>query len=112
MGTQGSGLPDLPPEWGEVIIPDNAAELDREAARVRKELRRQSRRRRWRKRLHLPAHIDDPEHPSLLLPLMVLGAAILITLMSLILVAWPSLTRPPQEQFPPSPASSLVTASP
>jgi hypothetical protein len=29
----------LPPEWGQIVIPDDAAELDREASRVRRELR-------------------------------------------------------------------------
>ena len=27
------GLPDLPPEWGTVVVPDDLAELDREADR-------------------------------------------------------------------------------
>ena len=26
------GLPDLPPEWGTVVVPDDLAELEREAA--------------------------------------------------------------------------------
>ncbi|WP_027659754.1 hypothetical protein [Salinispora fenicalii] len=35
-----SGLPDLPPEWGRVVVPDNAAELSAEAKQVRRELNR------------------------------------------------------------------------
>lgn len=35
-----SDLPDLPPEWGRVVVPDNAAELSAEAAQVRRELNR------------------------------------------------------------------------
>lgn len=47
------GLPDLPPDWGHIVIPDDAAELAAEAAAVRRELRRRSRAtreswRRWR----------------------------------------------------------------
>src|SRR3954463_12808252 len=34
------GLPDLPPEWGTVIIPDDLSELAEESSRVRRELRR------------------------------------------------------------------------
>ena len=37
----------LPPEWGRIIIPDDAAELDHEAARIRRELRGAGRRHRW-----------------------------------------------------------------
>ena len=32
----GGGLPDLPPEWGTIIIPDDAGELSREAAAIRR----------------------------------------------------------------------------
>ena len=49
----GGGLPDLPPEWGVVIIPDDLAELTRESTQVRRELRWQARSVRWRRRLHL-----------------------------------------------------------
>src|SRR6476469_613170 len=90
VGTLGNGLPDLPPEWGKVEIPDDAAELDAEAEIVRKDLRREAKvarrralRSRWRRRFGLPPRIDDPEEPSLLLPLLVLGVALLVTLLSL-----------------------------
>ena len=45
------GLPDLPPEWGNIVIPDDASALAEEAAQVREELRRkrtQARRRHHR----------------------------------------------------------------
>ncbi|MFC7756934.1 hypothetical protein ACFQY4_01635 [Catellatospora bangladeshensis] len=117
MGTLGNGLPDLPPEWGEVVIPDDPAELAEEAERVRAELRREAkavrraaRRAKWRRRLRLPERIDDPDQPSLVLPLVVLGIAVVITLLSLLLIAWPSLTRttptPPQPGPPVQPAVS------
>lgn len=38
-----SGLPDLPPEWGRVVVPDNAAELSAEAEQLRRELNRPAR---------------------------------------------------------------------
>ena len=53
----GGGLPDLPPEWGVVIIPDDAAELDVEAAQVHRELRWYARGIRWRRRFHLPVPV-------------------------------------------------------
>lgn len=118
MGTLGNGLPDLPPEWGEVVIPDDPAELADEAEYIRRELRHEARqhrraswRARWRRRLHLPEQLDDPEHPSLLLPLLVLGIAVLITLLSLLLVAWPSLSRSAPEQVDPGPSVVQPTGS-
>src|SRR3954464_9707963 len=36
----GGGLPDLPPEWGVIIIPDDPSELAPEIDEVRRELRR------------------------------------------------------------------------
>ncbi len=106
----GNGLPDLPPEWGEVLVPDDAAELDEEAVEIRRELRaevRQARRRarrdRWRRRLHLPQKIDDPEEPSLFLPMIVLGIALMITLLSLLMIAWPGLIKPTPQRVDPGP---------
>lgn len=111
MSTLGNGLPDLPPEWGEVLIPDDVSELDEEAASVRKELRRQARRTRhriwtdrWRRRLRLPQRIDDPEEPSLFLPMLVLGVALLITLLSLLMIAWPSLINSEPDRVDPGPS--------
>lgn len=111
MGAKGNGLPDLPPEWGEVVIPDDAAELDDEATEIRKELkhevrreRRRASRARWRRWLHLPERLDNPEEPSLLLPMLVLGIALLITLLSLLMIAWPSLVRTTPEHIEPGPS--------
>lgn len=116
MGSASNGLPDLPPEWGKVQIPDDAAELDPEAEIIRRELRHEAKlarrkrsRARWRRRLHLPEHIDDPQQPSILLPLLIVGIALLITLISLIIVALPSLTTPGPGQINPGP--SVVTTS-
>jgi hypothetical protein len=118
MGTQGFGLPDLPPEWGEVVIPDDPAELDAEAEIIRRELRRESRRTRraarlrtWRRRLRIPDKLDDPEKPSLALPLIVLGIAILITLIGLIIVTWPGLSQPAPPQPSPTVDESVASAS-
>jgi hypothetical protein len=84
----GGGLPDLPPEWGVVIIPDDPSELDREATQVRRELRWHARGIRWRRRLHLPAR-GRRDASSLGLPLLIMAIAIVATLTSLFALAWP-----------------------
>lgn len=118
MGTASNGLPDLPPEWGKVYIPDDAAELDAEAELVRKDLRKEAKqlrrkvwRARWRRRLGLPPHIDNPDEPSLWLPMLVLGIALLITMLSLLLIAWPSLTRSTPQNTGPSQRSESSPVS-
>lgn len=72
------GLPDLPPEWGRVVVPDDASALAEEAEQVRRELR--ANRRRW-----LPG--------ALTLPLLVLTVAVLTTLAGLVTVTWPRTDR-------------------
>ena len=52
-GSQSRGLPDLPPEWGTIVIPDDPAELADEAEALRRELRGSARRTRFRKVLGL-----------------------------------------------------------
>jgi hypothetical protein len=89
-GGQSDGLPGLPPEWGTVVIPDDPAELADEAAEVRRELRRQTRRAAWRRRLGLPPRAAGEEsQPSLGLPLLIMSIAVIATLTSLFAVAWP-----------------------
>ena len=39
-GGSSDGVPELPPEWGFIVIPDDAAELEGEAGEVRRQLRR------------------------------------------------------------------------
>jgi hypothetical protein len=87
----GGGLPDLPPEWGTVIIPDDPSELAPEIDEIRRELRRTVRRDRWRRRLHLRP-VTGPstrDGSSLGLPLLIMAIAIVATLTSLFALAWP-----------------------
>ncbi|MFE0593580.1 hypothetical protein [Micromonospora echinospora] len=104
------GLPDLPPEWGRVVVPDDASALAQEAAQVRRELRearRDARRRSVR--------------ATLTLPVLILVVAVLATLAGLVTVTWsqaePSMARsapaPAREPLPdpvgrPLPALDLV----
>lgn len=80
------GLPDLPPEWGTIVIPDDPAELGDEALAVRRELRRQAWRNRLRRLVGLgPAHGDTQ---SLGVPIVIIAVALITTLLSLFVVTW------------------------
>ncbi|MEV7227595.1 hypothetical protein AB0M79_11325 [Polymorphospora sp. NPDC051019] len=95
MGTPGNGdsrpdregLPDLPAEWGTIVVPDDASALDAEAAQVRRELRR-------RRRVVRPGAGPVDGHPgrfepaSLRIPLLIVSLAVLAALTSLIAVIW------------------------
>ncbi|MCM0679180.1 hypothetical protein NCC78_31600, partial [Micromonospora phytophila] len=87
----GPELPDLPPEWGRVVVPDDAAALAAEAEQVRRELRRRAGRTGSR----------PTERPPLALPLLVLLVAVLTTLAGLAAVTWP---RSDPSTAPPTPA--------
>jgi hypothetical protein len=84
-GSFPGGLPDLPPEWGAVVVPDDAAELDAEATQLRRELRQQARRTRLRGLVGLgPGR--DPN--SLGVPIVIMAVAVITTLLSLFVVTW------------------------
>ncbi|WFE37175.1 hypothetical protein [Micromonospora sp. WMMD998] len=75
------GLPGLPPEWGRVVVPDDASALADEARQVRRELRRGTR---------------HPRHPGpvrLGFPLLALVISMLVTLAGLAAVTWPRSNR-------------------
>jgi hypothetical protein len=88
---EGGGVPDLPPEWGVIVIPDDAAELDDEAVALRREWRRAARVNRWRQRLGLaPVKFGGHTGSSLALPLLIMSIAIVATLTSLFALVWPN----------------------
>jgi hypothetical protein len=88
------GLPGLPPEWGRIVVPDDASALASEAAQVRRELRRTTGRYAGRR--------------ALALPLLVLLVALLTTLTGLLAVTWPRVGRGTER---PTPAPSTPPAS-
>ncbi|MET7748506.1 hypothetical protein [Micromonospora sp. NPDC005367] len=94
-GTEGNGLPDLPPEWGRVVVPDDASALAQEAAQVRRELRERARL-ATRKRL-----------TALRMPLVWLVVAVLITLAGLAAVTRPGPTPAPATS-PAAPPAALT----
>jgi len=81
------GLPDLPPEWGVVVIPDDLHELEREATEIRKQNRRKVRRERWRTRLRL-APKSDGDSPPVGIPLLIMCIAIVAALTSLFAITF------------------------
>jgi hypothetical protein len=85
-GRRPGDLPEFPPEWGTIVIPDDASELDQEAAALRRELRRHHRRTRLRSALGL--HQAGPDAPSLGVPVVIMAVAVITTLLSLFVVTW------------------------
>lgn len=67
----------LPPEWGQIIIPDDAAELDHEAAKIRRELRKAARGSRWRNKSWFRT------------PIIIVAMAVLLALSSLFSILGP-----------------------
>jgi hypothetical protein len=80
-------LPDFPADWGPVIIPDDASELDPDRQALVRERRRITRRNRLRALVGRPPVPTGPGEPqSLGVPLVVMAVAVLITLVSLFVV--------------------------
>lgn len=102
----GGGLPDLPPEWGVVVIPDDLTELDRESAELRREQRRKARRNRWRKRFGLGA-APDGDAPPVGAPLLIMSIAIIAALTSLFAITLSTrATTIPEVKSTPAPATT------
>ena len=90
-------LPELPPEWGEIVVPDDPAALADEAALVRRELHSRQRRDRWRQIFGLPPRLEAAHASTtggLRAPLLVMAIAVLVTLASLFAATWPGPQRP------------------
>src|SRR5687767_12177349 len=88
-GGRPEGVPDLPPEWGTVVIPDDLSELAEESEAVRRDLRRHARQDTWRRRLG-----GNASQSSLRIPLLIMAVAVLATLTSLFAVTWPGRQQP------------------
>lgn len=84
-------LPELPPEWGQVDIPDDPSALADEAERIRAELAEEKRTGRRR----AEASAGATEHTSIGTPLLIMSVAVLITLVSLFAMAWSGSTTTP-----------------
>lgn len=104
------GVPDLPPEWGVVVIPDDPSELDRESLALRRQRRRSMRRAKWRRRLGLPARTGtDDENPPVGTPLLIMAIAIVAALTSLFAITLSTRTGSGTTTAAQRPAASPVT---
>jgi len=86
-------LPELPPEWGEIVIPDDLSGLDAEVRAVRRELRRGS---------------GDREPVALRVPVAIMVVAVLMALVSLAVMTW---GRPPVAPLPVVSLSASASAN-
>jgi hypothetical protein len=101
-GSRPQHLPGIPPEWGIVVIPDDASELDEEAVALRREMRRESRQARLRSVFGAGPQAQG-QAPSFGVPVVIMAVAVLTTLVSLFVVTW---GRQPRQ---PVPIASLTT---
>lgn len=89
-------LPPLPPEWGDLTIPDDVSELTEEAEQIRQELARKRPFRPGRRFLASPRfHVRSALGP----PLLMVVVAIAVAMAGLIVMGWSSadMSRPPAE---------------
>src|SRR5689334_9460465 len=95
-GDSGSpeGLPDLPAEWGVIVVPDDLSELGDEVDEVRAELRRAAQHTRWERRpgLRLLRRLGAA---GVRAPMLIISMAVLVTVASLFASAWPGPARTP-----------------
>ncbi|GID94912.1 hypothetical protein ACFQFC_25615 [Amorphoplanes digitatis] len=99
-GGSPDGLPDLPEEWGVIVIPDDLSELSDEVTAVRDELRRSQRQSRWQRFAERPGMrtLRRAGAASLRAPVLIISMAVLVTVASLFASAWPGPARSPATQ--------------
>ncbi len=89
-------LPDLPPEWGPIVIPDDLAELADEAAEIRAELAASQQLPRMGRLIRA-----EPHGPRRLTgPLVVLGLVLVTAFASLLVLVLPTPSVPPTDRAP------------
>ena len=89
-------LPELPPEWGDIVIPDDLSTLADEVAAVRAELGSRPRHTRWHRFTHrsVVRRLGRIGKAALRAPVLVVAIAVLVTVASLFASPWPGPTRP------------------
>ena len=99
-GGSPDGLPDLPEEWGVIVIPDDLSELSDEVTAVRAELRRSHQHPRWERFAERPGMraLRRLGAASLRAPVLIISMAVLVTVASLFASAWPGPSRSPATQ--------------
>ena len=93
-------LPDLPEEWGVIVIPDDLSELSDEVEAIRAELKLAERPSGWRRLIHRPAvrRLRRIASATLRAPVLIISMAVLVTVASLVASAWPGPPRQPAVQ--------------
>ncbi|GLW33832.1 hypothetical protein [Actinoplanes regularis] len=88
-------LPDLPEEWGVIVIPDDLSELADEVEAVRAELHPTPAAARWQRFARRPAMRRLRKVGALMLraPVLIVSMAIMVTVASLFASAWPGPSR-------------------
>jgi hypothetical protein len=104
-GGSSDDLPDLPEEWGVIVIPDDLSELDDEVEAIRAELRQAGKRSRWQQFAARPAirRLRRVGAAAVKAPVLVISMAVLVTVASLFASAWPG---PPGSPNTPGTAST------
>jgi len=93
-------LPDLPEEWGVIVIPDDLSELSDEVEAVRAELRLTEKPSRWRRFAGRPGvrRVRRFAATTVRAPVLIVSLAVLVTVASLFASAWPGPPRQPVTQ--------------
>ncbi|BBH65078.1 hypothetical protein ACTI_17630 [Actinoplanes sp. OR16] len=99
-GGANDDLPDLPEEWGVIVIPDDLSALSEEVAAVRAELNTAGPATRWQRFTRSPAIRGLRRLGALAVrtPALIITMAILVTVASLFASAWPGPPRQPATQ--------------
>lgn len=94
------GLPNVPPEWGDIVIPDDLSSLADEVAAVRAELGQSRPRTRWQRFTDRPAirGLRRMGSAGLRVPVLIIALAVMVTVASVFASAWPGPLRPPTTQ--------------
>jgi hypothetical protein len=93
-------LPDLPEEWGVIVVPDDLSELSDEVDAIRAELFLADPPTRWQRFLRRPPvrRVRRIAATMLKAPVLIISLAVLVTVASLFASAWPGPPRQPTVQ--------------
>jgi hypothetical protein len=107
-------LPDLPEEWGVIVIPDDLSELSDEVDAIRAELQLSGPPTRWQRLLRRPGvrHVRRLAGKAVRAPVLIISLAVLVTVASLFASAWPGPPRQPTTQRSAGAADEVATALP
>ncbi|MEU8815965.1 hypothetical protein [Actinoplanes sp. NPDC048796] len=113
-GGSPDGLPDLPEEWGVIVIPDDLSELSDEVEAVREELRLTGPPTRWQRFARRPAvrRLRRLGGKAMRAPVLIISMAVLVTVASLFASAWPGPPRQPAAQRTAATPSDSATTLP